>query len=84
MTNKVDTSLWDIEAKQHSKRVYFNKPQLLTQYIGAKTTVIVAGRRTGKTDSDEHAPWSACSMEALGVHQWRALCGRQKTAEVVF
>ena len=40
MTNKVDTSLWDIEAKQHSKRVYFNKPQLLTQYIGAKTTVI--------------------------------------------
>ena len=43
MTNKVDTSLWDIEAKQHSKRVYFNKPQLLTQYIGAKTTVIVAG-----------------------------------------
>ncbi len=51
MTNKVDTSLWDIEAKQHSKRVYFNKPQLLTQYNGAKTTVIVAGRRTGKTDS---------------------------------
>ena len=51
MTNKVDTSLWDIEAKQHSKRVYFNKPQFLTQYIGAKTTVIVAGRRTGKTDS---------------------------------
>lgn len=51
MTNKVDTSLWDIEAKQHAKRVYFNKPQLLTQYIGAKTTVIVAGRRTGKTDS---------------------------------
>ena len=51
MTNKVDTSLWDIEAKQHSKRVYFNKPQLLTQYIGAKTMVIVAGRRTGKTDS---------------------------------
>ena len=51
MTNKVDTSLWYIEAKQHSKRVYFNKPQLLTQYIGAKTTVIVAGRRTGKTDS---------------------------------
>lgn len=42
---------WDIEAKQHEKRVYFNKPQLLAQYIGAKTTVIVAGRRTGKTDS---------------------------------
>ena len=42
---------WDIEAKLHEKRVYFNKPQLLAQYIGAKTTVIVAGRRTGKTDS---------------------------------
>ena len=48
---KVDTSQWDKEAKLHEKRVYFNKPQLLTQYIGAKTTVIVAGRRTGKTDS---------------------------------
>ena len=33
---------------------------------------------------DKHAPWSARCMEALGVHQWRALCGRQKTAEVVF
>ena len=42
---------WDLEARQHEKRVYFNKPQLLAQYIGAKTTVIVAGRRTGKTDS---------------------------------
>jgi len=31
--------------------VYFNKPQRLTQLIGAHTTVIVAGRRTGKTDS---------------------------------
>lgn len=50
-TNKVDTSQWDKEAKLYEKRVYFNKPQLLTQYIGAKTTVIVAGRRTGKTDS---------------------------------
>lgn len=33
------------------KKVYFNKPQRLTQLIGANTTVIVAGRRTGKTDS---------------------------------
>jgi hypothetical protein len=33
------------------KRVYFNNPQRLTQLIGANTTVIVAGRRTGKTDS---------------------------------
>ena len=31
--------------------VYFNPPQRLTQLIGANTTVIVAGRRTGKTDS---------------------------------
>ncbi len=33
------------------KQIYFNTPQRLTQLIGAKTTVIVAGRRTGKTDS---------------------------------
>ena len=31
--------------------IYFNDPQRLTQLIGANTTVIVAGRRTGKTDS---------------------------------
>jgi len=48
---KPNTELWDIEAKLHEKRVYFNKPQLMAQYIAAKTTVIVAGRRTGKTDS---------------------------------
>ena len=47
----VDTAHWDLEARLHEKRVYFNRPQLLTQYIGAKTTVIVVGRRTGKTDS---------------------------------
>lgn len=35
----------------NEKKVYFNKPQRLTQLIGAITTVIVAGRRTGKTDS---------------------------------
>lgn len=33
------------------KRIYFNTPQRLTQLIGANTSVIVAGRRTGKTDS---------------------------------
>ena len=33
------------------KKIYFNNPQRLTQLIGANTTVIVAGRRTGKTDS---------------------------------
>ena len=31
--------------------IYFNTPQRRTQLIGANTTVIVAGRRTGKTDS---------------------------------
>ncbi len=34
-----------------TKQIYFNEPQRLTQLIGANTTVIVAGRRTGKTDS---------------------------------
>ena len=37
------------EKKPHE--VYFNRPQLLTQLVGANTSVIVAGRRTGKTDS---------------------------------
>lgn len=32
-------------------KVYFNRPQHLAQLVGANTTVIVAGRRTGKTDS---------------------------------
>lgn len=31
--------------------MYFNEAQLMTQWIGANTSVIVAGRRTGKTDS---------------------------------
>lgn len=34
-----------------TKKIYFNDAQRLTQLIGANTTVIVAGRRTGKTDS---------------------------------
>lgn len=37
--------------KAEKKKVYFNRPQRLTQLIGAHTSVIVAGRRTGKTDS---------------------------------
>ena len=37
--------------EQPKKQIYFNTPQRLTQLIGANTTVIVAGRRTGKTDS---------------------------------
>lgn len=31
--------------------VYFNDPQRYVQLIGARKTVVVAGRRTGKTDS---------------------------------
>ena len=30
---------------------YFNRPQLMAQLVAARKTVIVAGRRTGKTDS---------------------------------
>lgn len=33
------------------KKVYFNDVQRRVQLIGARTSVIVAGRRTGKTDS---------------------------------
>lgn len=46
------------------KRVYFNKPQRLTQLIGANTTVIVAGRRTGKTDSIA-APFVLRNMQRM-------------------
>lgn len=46
------------------KQVYFNKPQRLTQLIGANTTVIVAGRRTGKTDSIA-APFVLRNMQRM-------------------
>lgn len=46
------------------KKVYFNKPQRLTQLIGANTTVIVAGRRTGKTDSIA-APFMLRNMQRM-------------------
>lgn len=46
------------------KRVYFNKPQRLTQLIGANTSVIVAGRRTGKTDSIA-APFVLRNMQRM-------------------
>lgn len=45
-------------------KVYFNKPQRLTQLIGANTTVIVAGRRTGKTDSIA-APFVLRNMQRM-------------------
>lgn len=46
------------------KPVYFNKPQRLTQLIAANTTVIVAGRRTGKTDSIA-APFVLRNMQRM-------------------
>ena len=46
------------------KDVYFNTPQRLTQLVGANTTVIVAGRRTGKTDSIA-APFVLRNMQRM-------------------
>lgn len=51
-------------SKKRSKQVYFNPPQRLTQLIGANTTVIVAGRRTGKTDSIA-APFVLRNMQRM-------------------
>ena len=47
-----------------AKTVYFNRPQRLTQLIGANTTAIVAGRRTGKTDSIA-APFVLRNMQRM-------------------
>ena len=47
-----------------AKKIYFNNPQRLTQLIGANTTVIVAGRRTGKTDSIA-APFALRNMQRM-------------------
>lgn len=46
------------------KKIYFNNPQRLTQLIGANTSVIVAGRRTGKTDSIA-APFVLRNMQRM-------------------
>lgn len=48
----------------NGKKIYFNKPQRLTQLIGANTSVIVAGRRTGKTDSIA-APFVLRNMQRM-------------------
>lgn len=50
--------------EKKNKQVYFNNPQRLTQLIGANTTVIVAGRRTGKTDSIA-APFVLRNMQRM-------------------
>ena len=53
-----------VQPKMVGNKVYFNKPQRLTQLIGANTTVIVAGRRTGKTDSIA-APFVLRNMQRM-------------------
>ncbi len=50
--------------EQKKNLVYFNKPQRLTQLIGANISVIVAGRRTGKTDSIA-APFVLRNMQRM-------------------
>ena len=47
-----------------TKQIYFNEPQRLTQLIGANISVIVAGRRTGKTDSIA-APFVLRNMQRM-------------------
>ena len=51
-------------ATEKEHKVYFNTPQRLTQLIGASTTVIVGGRRTGKTDSIA-APFVLRNMQRM-------------------
>ena len=53
-----------VHKEKEAKRIYFNDPQRLTQLIGANTTVIVAGRRTGKTDSIA-APFVLRNMQRM-------------------
>ena len=50
--------------KKTTKKMYFNTPQRLAQLVGAHTTVIVAGRRTGKTDSIA-APFVLRNMQRM-------------------
>lgn len=53
-----------IQVNPKANPVYFNRPQLLAQLIAARTTVIVAGRRTGKTDSIG-APYALKMMQRM-------------------
>ncbi len=47
-----------------AREIYFNRPQLMAQLIAARTTVVVAGRRTGKTDSIA-APFALKMMQRM-------------------
>lgn len=53
-----------IQVNPNGVPTYFNRPQLMAQWIGARTTVIVAGRRTGKTDSIA-APYCLKMMQRM-------------------
>lgn len=53
-----------IQSNPKAIPVYFNRPQLLTQLVAARTTVVVAGRRTGKTDSIA-APYALKMMQRM-------------------
>lgn len=46
------------------KKIYFNDVQRRVQLIGARTSVIVAGRRTGKTDSIA-SPFALRNMQRM-------------------
>lgn len=48
----------------NARETYFNRPQMLAHLIAARTTVIVAGRRTGKTDSIA-APYMLKMMQRM-------------------
>ena len=53
-----------IQVNPNGVPTYFNRPQMLAQWIGARTSVIVAGRRTGKTDSIA-APYCLKMMQRM-------------------
>lgn len=53
-----------MQVNPKAKQVYFNRPQLMAQLIAARTSVIVAGRRTGKTDSIA-APYALKMMQRM-------------------
>lgn len=53
-----------LRSMQMEKRIYFNDAQRRVQLVGARTSVIVAGRRTGKTDSIA-APFTLRNMQRM-------------------
>ncbi len=61
---KLIYSIQMAQVNPKAKQVYFNRPQLMAQLIAARTTVIVAGRRTGKTDSIA-APYGLKMMQRM-------------------